>query len=176
MSENIQNGHSRRGLLGRGLVLAAGVVGLGAGAGAAKVATSDDEAVERIRLQGRNWTLQTPNRRPGERLVAGENGTVYGDLVDDDGTPVGQFYGSRTAIQANLGGPMDASSSLEHHTFRLEGGTLLGVGSVVNGESVFAITGGTGRYAGSRGTYVADQRLLELGGDGTAEFTIDLRA
>ncbi len=177
MSENTHNGQSRRGLLGRGLVLLAGAVGLGAGAGATKLATRDDEAsVERIRLQGRNWVLRTPNRRPGERLVAGEHGTVYGELVDDDGKAVGQFFGSRMAVQSSLAGPTDANGSLEHHTFRLEGGTLLGVGSVLDGESVFAITGGTGRYAGSRGTYVADQRLLELGGDGTAEFTIDLRA
>ena len=103
-------------------------------------------------LQGRNWVLRTPNRRPGERLVAGEHGTVYGELVDDDGKAVGEFFGSRMAVQSRLGGPTDANGSLEHHTFRLEGGTLLGVGSVLDGESVFAITGGTGRYAGSRGT------------------------
>lgn len=175
MSEHTHSGQSRRGLLGRGLVLLAGAVGLGAGAGATKLATGDDDA-NRIRLQGRNWILQTPDRRPGERLVAGERGTVYGDLVDANGKTVGQFYGSRMAAQSSPAGAVDADSSLELHTFRLEGGTLLGIGSMIAGESVFAIAGGTGRYAGSRGTYVAEQRLRELGGDGTAEFTIDLRA
>jgi hypothetical protein len=175
MSEHTHSGQSRRGLLGRGLVLLAGAVGLGAGAGATKLATKDDNA-DRIRLQGRNWMLQTPDRRPGERLVAGERGTVYGDLVDANGKTVGQFYGSRVAAQSSPAGSVDADSSLELHTFRLEGGTLLGIGSMIAGESVFAIAGGTGRYAGSRGTYVAEQRLRELGGDGTAEFTIDLRA
>jgi hypothetical protein len=178
MSENTHTGQSRRGLLGRGLVLLAGAVGVGAGAGATKLATrdSEDTAAGRIQLQGRNWILQTPDRRPGERLVAGERGTVYGDLVDASGKTVGQFYGSRMAAQSSPGGPVDADSSLELHTFRLEGGTLLGIGSMIAGESIFAIAGGTGRYAGSRGTYVAEQRLHELGGDGTAEFTIDLRA
>ena len=175
MSEHTHGGQSRRGLLGRGLVLLAGAVGLGAGAGATKLATDRSEATQ-IRLQGRNWILQTPDRLPGERLVAGERGTVYGDLVDADGKTVGQFYGSRVAAQANPAGSMDADSSLELHTFRLEGGTLLGIGSMIAGESIFAIAGGTGRYADSRGTYVAEQRLRELGGDGTAEFTIDLRA
>ena len=175
MSEHTHSGQSRRGLLGRGLVLLAGAVGLGAGAGATKLAT-DEDGGNRIRLQGRNWILQTPDRRPGERLVAGERGTVYGDLVDAAGKTVGQFYGSRVAAQSSPAGPVDADSSLEVHTFRLEGGTLLGIGSMIAGESVFAIAGGTGRYAGSRGTYVAEQRLRELGGDGTAEFTIDLKA
>jgi hypothetical protein len=175
MSEHTHSGQSRRGLLGRGLVLLAGAVGLGAGAGATKLATKEDGS-DRIRLQGRNWILQTPDRRPGERLVAGERGTVYGDLLDANGKTVGQFYGSRVAAQSSPAGPVDADSSLEVHTFRLEGGTLLGIGSMIAGESVFAIAGGTGRYAGSRGTYVAEQRLRELGGDGTAEFTIDLKA
>ena len=178
MSEHTQTGQSRRGLLGRGLVVLAGVVGIGAGAGATKLATRDDVGAQmgQIRLQGRNWILQTPDRRPGERLVAGERGTVYGELVDTKGMTVGQFYGSRMAAQSTPGGAVDADSSLELHTFRLEGGTLLGIGSMIAGESIFAIAGGTGRFAGSRGTYVAEQRLLELGGDGTAEFTIDLRA
>lgn len=178
MSEQTHSGQSRRGLLGRGLVLLAGAVGLGAGAGATKLATGDgaEAGTTRIELKGRNWILQTPNRRAGERLVAGERGTVYGDLVDHKGDPVGQFYGSRMAVQSSLGGPVDVDGSLELHTFRLDGGTLLGIGSMIAGESIFAIAGGTGRYAGSSGTYVATQRLRELGGDGTAEFTIDLRA
>lgn len=176
MSEQTHSGQSRRGLLGRGLVLLAGAVGLGAGAGAAKLATEKDEAAEQIRLRGRNWILQTPDRRAGERLVAGERGTVYGELVDERGKMVGRFYGSRMAVHSIPSEASAADGSLELHTFRLAGGTLLGIGSVIDGESVFTITGGTGRYAGSHGTYVANQRLRELGGDGTAEFTIDLRA
>ena len=89
---------------------------------------------------------------------------------------MGQFYGSRLAIQSGIEGPVAADGSMELHTFRLEGGTILGIGSTIAGESIFSIAGGTGRYAGSRGTYIAQQRLRELGGDGTAEFTIDLRA
>jgi hypothetical protein len=178
MSEQTHDGQSRRGLLGRGLVLLAGAVGLGAGAGATRLALDDGDSVDgsRITLRGRDWMLQTPDRRPGERLVAGERGTVYGRLVDEKERPVGRFYGSRMAVQSEFGGPADADGSLELHTFKLDGGTLLGIGSVIAGESIFTITGGTGRYAGARGSYVAQQRLRELGGDGTADFTIDLRA
>ena len=177
MSEHTTTGQSRRGLLGRGLVLLAGVVGVGAGAGATKlVAGNADETSGPVQLYGRNWLLQTPARKPGERLVPGEQGTVYGELVDARGKSVGQFYGSRMAIQSGVAGPIEADGSMELHTFRLEGGTILGIGSMIAGESIFSIAGGTGRYAGSRGTYIAQQRLRELGGDGTAEFTIDLRA
>ena len=177
MSEHINTGQSRRGLLGRGLVLLAGAVGIGAGAGATKLATRDaDESSGRVQLYGRNWLLQTPARKPGERLIPGEQGTVFGDLVDATGKPLGQFYGSRLAIQSGLAGRADADGSMELHTFRLEGGTILGIGSIIAGESIFTVAGGTGRYAGSRGTYIAQQRLRELGGDGTAEFIIDLKS
>jgi hypothetical protein len=177
MSEHTNNGQSRRGLLGRGLLVVAGAIGVGAGAGATKLATdSSAESPQRLQLYGRNWLLQTPARKQGERLVPGEHGTVHGELVDSKGKTVGQFYGSRLAIQSALPGSVAADGSMELHTFRLEGGTILGFGSTIAGESIFSIAGGTGRYAGSRGTYVAQQRLRELGGDGTAEFTIDLRA
>ena len=43
-------------------------------------------------------------------------------------------------------------------------------------EGSYAIVGGTGRYAGASGTYTARQSLRELGGDGTAEFTLNLTA
>jgi hypothetical protein len=182
MSENTTNGQSRRGLLGRGLILAAGAIGLGAGAAGTKLATDREERPaggtqlqpQQLRLTGRNWLLQTPERKPGERLVAGERGTVYGELLDERGVPAGSFYGSRMAVQSELGAS-GADGSLELHAFKLAGGTLLGIGAMIAGESVFTITGGTGRYAGAQGSYVADQRLRELGGNGTAEFTIDLR-
>ncbi|MCA1844417.1 MAG: hypothetical protein LC792_14755, partial [Actinobacteria bacterium] len=36
----------------------------------------------------------------------------------------------------------------------------------------FAVIGGTGRYAGARGSYAVRQGYRELGGDGTAEVTM----
>jgi hypothetical protein len=52
----------------------------------------------------------------------------------------------------------------------------MGMGSVEPGRHAFAVVGGTGRYAGARGAYVASQHLRELGGDGTAHFVLDLIA
>ena len=57
----------------------------------------------------------------------------------------------------------------------LQDGTIHGLGSVMRGaEGHFVILGGTGRYAGAQGSYVARQSARELGGDGTAEFRLTL--
>jgi hypothetical protein len=89
---------------------------------------------------------------------------------------MGSFVGSLVAVEAEGGGTERAGGTIEVHTFRLRDGSLLGMGSTIDGESVFSIVGGTGRYAGARGSYVAQQRLRELGGDGTALITLDLKA
>ena len=41
-------------------------------------------------------------------------------------------------------------------------------------ERSFAIVGGTGRYAGARGSYTADQDTYGLGGRGTAALKLRL--
>jgi hypothetical protein len=67
------------------------------------------------------------------------------------------------------------------HHFNLTDGTIIGMGTTQDfrdAESVHAILGGTGRYEGASGSYVARQSPLDLGGDGTAkfDFTITLRS
>ena len=39
---------------------------------------------------------------------------------------------------------------------------------------VFTILGGSGRYLGATGSYVAEQNPVETGGDGSARFTLTL--
>ena len=59
------------------------------------------------------------------------------------------------------------------HTFELTGGTILGMGSGPLREATYAVIGGTGRFQGAAGSYVARQHPRDLGGDGTAEFVLD---
>ena len=87
---------------------------------------------------------------------------------------LGQFFGSRLALQSTPGGHARADASVEVHTFVLPHGTIVGMGTAVLGDAVFAVVGGTGRYAGVKGSYVANQRLREQGGNGTAEFILTL--
>lgn len=171
------NGHSRRSLIGRGFVGLAAALGLGAGAGvtAARTSGGDEEAAPRtLRLDGRGWTLTTPGRRTGERVQPGDRSTVHGQLLDGNRV-VGSFIGSRQAAPSVSGG-LDADASLELHTFTLEGGTILGMGSALPGAGTFAIVGGSGTYANARGSYTAEQQSYELGGNGSASFVLTLTA
>ena len=167
------NGHNRRTMLKRGLVLAAGAFGVTAAGKEAQAATRT--VPNQLRLSGRNWRLSVPDRRPGEALRLGDVGAVYGDLFDGmKGSPFGQFFGSRLAIQSVPGGHALADGSVEVHTFVLPHGTIVGMGTAVFGDAIFAIVGGTGKYHGVTGSYVANQRLREQGGNGTAEFILTL--
>jgi len=169
------NGHNRRTLLKRGLVLAAGALGVTVAGKEAKAATRTGP--NQLRLHGTNWRLSVPDRQPGDSLRLGDHGAVYGDLLDrPNGKPLGQFYGSRLAIQSAPGGHARADASVEVHTFVLPQGTLIGMGTAVLGEAIFAIVGGTGIYAGAKASYSATQRLREHGGNGTADFVLNLKS
>jgi hypothetical protein len=87
------------------------------------------------------------------------------DIVDDNGNPIGVFWSAAVA-----GG----GSTTLFHTFQLDKGTLHGQGFGPLEEATFAVVGGTGAYKGARGQYVARQRPVAAGGDGSAEFVFDL--
>jgi hypothetical protein len=176
MGEEGNRTSSRRGVLGRGLMLAAGALGLGAARADASVKATpflSTNASEELRLFGRNFHLHAPDHRAGRVPAKGERHSTYGELMNRrNGKVVGQF--SSALLTQNS--PFAAGlSSLEIHTFALKDGTIHGLGAVARGaEGNFVILGGTGRYAGARGSYVARQNTRELGGNGTAEFHLTL--
>lgn len=173
----VREGQSRRSLLKRAFVLAGGAVGLSvAGKDANAAVLGGRGGDDGMRLYGQNWRLATPLRKPGEAIQPGDHGAVYGELLDGPkGKVLGQFYGSRLALQATPG-HVRADASVEVHTFVLRDGTIVGMGTSVLGRAVFAVVGGTGKYAGANGSYQATQRLREHGGNGTAEFILTLQA
>jgi hypothetical protein len=98
------------------------------------------------------------------RLITPDGGgpsSSSADIVDDNGNPIGSFWSAAVA-----GG----GSTTLFHTFQLDKGTLHGQGFGPLDEATFAVVGGTGAYEGARGQYVARQRPVAAGGDGTAEF------
>jgi len=82
-------------------------------------------------------------------------------LVDLSGRPAGSF----NSVVLPSGG-----DGVELHTFQLVGGTLLGMGRVGG----YAIVGGTGTFAGASGAYLFEHLITARGGDGSANFVIDL--
>src|SRR5512138_2165325 len=146
---------SRKGLLGRGLVIAAGALGIGAARqSAASGATLP--AITEIELHGRSVHLHAPGRRAGQVPGKGDRNTVYGELLD---RPKGRVVGHFTAAHLATDSPFAGASSLEIHTFALGDGTILGLGSAVRGApGEFVVLGGTGRYAGATGGYLAHVR------------------
>jgi hypothetical protein len=164
---------SRRSVLGRGLLLVAGAFGLGAAERPGSARAARKLGATQLRLYGQNFHLQAPSHRPGRIPASGERHSAYGELLDRrGGTVVGHF----TAAHLTHDSPFAAAvSSLEIHTFTLGDGTIHGIGSAVRGaDGEFLILGGTGRYAGIQGSYIARQGTRELGGNGTAEFRLTL--
>src|SRR3954447_14407120 len=167
---------SRRGLLGRGLMVAAGVVGLG---GAVRH-SSTTTAVRRpqpprteLQLYGRHLHLHTPTRRAGELPRKGDRHTAYAELLDGpEGSAVGHF----SAAHLSLDSPFAAASSLEIHTFDLAGGTIHGLGSAVRGaDGHFVVLCCTRKDPGATPSYAARRLPPHLGGNGTVEFRLTLR-
>lgn len=156
---------------------------IGAAAGASTL-RSRPAAGEPVRagamvLYGRHWHIDSRDIRKGQQPPAGVRMLVRGDLMDQPkgGRAVGQFFA--TYYRLNTPGKVAGlePGSLELHTFVFPDGTLIGSGvapAAHGSEAQFALVGGTGRFHGARGSYSARQNHLELGGDGTATFTLTL--
>jgi hypothetical protein len=166
---------TRAGALKRLGLLATGVLGGGiaisAARGSAEATTVATPAVKvrktrELRLYGRDWRLQRPGVEFGKLPEASDPAVPSGRIVDARERELGRF---RAATLQGIG-------AFHLHTFDLADGTILGIGANRLDDGSYAIVGGTGRYAGASGTYTARQFLRELGGDGTAEFTLNLTA
>ena len=171
---------SRRQVLKSSLALAAGALGFGAARKAIGTSGGSDppaappaggKAPKSLTLEGRDVHAASNGRPVGHGPAAGDRTALSGRLVDANGASVGDFFASSTAF----GSPVhNEISAVESHTFRLPDGTIHGMGTAdtQGGDAVFAIVGGTGRYLGARGSYTARHMPIELGGDGSAAFTM----
>jgi hypothetical protein len=167
---------TRGGALKRLALLAGGAAGLGAIGGKllghqaavpAAVPAAAGGKTKTVVLHGRNWRNAVHDAEHGKLPAATAARTPSGQIVDVRGRDLGLF---RAANLLGTGGV------LQLQTFDLFDGTIMGIGTAGIHENPFAIVGGTGRYVGVSGTYVAKQSPRELGGDGTAEFTLTLTA
>jgi hypothetical protein len=161
---------TRRSALRGGLMFLGGLVGLGGVRKAWSHSVSGERAA--FRVYARGLDSYSGDRRLGRAPARGEPLTARGELLNaPDGSRIGELQvATITLLGPGLASP--GAQAMEWHTFHLPGGTLIGSGtSGGSDDAEFAIVGGTGRYAGARGTYV---RRLPAGEEGLAEFVIDL--
>lgn len=154
-------GLSRRRLV-QALVVGAGVVGAAAtGRASAEEQVNGDRT---LTLTGRNFRTARLGAQAGKLPSEANVPATSGELVLADGA-AGRFVS--TTVPGSGG-------KFLLHSFDLGDGTLLGMGSGALHEGAFAVVGGTGRYAGASGAYIAHQSPRELGGDGSASFVFAL--
>lgn len=175
MNESAALSTTRKSLLARGALLIGGALGLGV-ARAEAASPHATGGPRSFKLYGRSWRVQAPGRRSGELPGQGERTSVFGELHrrSRGESKVGEFYSAAFATLAPFGPTPYAAGGLEMHTFNLEEGSILGLGSHFGEKGTYAVVGGTGVYHGARGSYIATQRPVGLGGNGTAEFAFDL--
>ena len=172
MATRIPNA-ARRSILKRGAIGAASVAAVAVAAGAAASpktavgATSTD--AQTLRFVGRGWHTDTKSM-PGK----GDQFSVYGELYEPSGERAGEFYSTNVGTDSPFQITGEGRGTFEIHTLSLAGGTIVGVGIGGGSERSFAIVGGTGKYAGARGSYLARQDTYGLGGDGKAEILLTL--
>ena len=169
---------TRRRALRDALLLVGGA--LGAGALSERITRRDAtaagaQAQEQFTLFGQGWTRFASDRLPGQVAQRGDRLTTEAQLFDRlDGHAVGVFYAAGFTVRhpATTGG----GSALELHTFELADGSIIGSGAAGSSgrTGVFAILGGTGRYHGATGSYVAEQGPFDGNGNGTARFSFTL--
>jgi len=169
----------RRTVLKRGLSLLGTTAALAAGgqtAGGASPAPSIPLRSGQLVLHGLRWRVASRDLKRGELPPEGVRMLTRGELVDapSTGRKVGDFFATYYRLSTPGKVAHHEPGSLELHTFIFADGTIVGSGVAsagANSEGHFAIVGGTGRYIGVTGAYVARQSHAELGGDGTAQFT-----
>jgi hypothetical protein len=156
-------GTTRRTVLTRGLAVAAGALGASViGTGVAMGAIPAAEPAT-LTLFVRDVRFRASAAKSGALHEARTPASPHGTLVDATGQAVGSFA---AGVLAGSGG------GLAVQRFTLTNGTLLGMGSGGLQGAEYAIVGGTGRYAGARGSYTTELISGARGRD--AAFEINL--
>ena len=164
---------TRRSMLKRAGLLIGAAAGIVAGREAFQSSDKPTNATESFTLSGRGWHIHSRDVARGRLPTGGERMLAYGNLHAVEGEErIGEFLATYFSMHQP-----GRFASLEHHTFNLVDGSIMGTGTTKAGLDTvdeFAIVGGTGRYAGARGTYTVRQSHHEFGGDGTATITFQV--
>ncbi|MGH2720603.1 MAG: hypothetical protein ACRDJO_03225, partial [Actinomycetota bacterium] len=156
--------HGRRNVLKGGVAMVAGLVGSAAAGSSllhplskrASASPAEHHEVHLV-LHGHRWQISNSGAA-GQLPTQGDRMTAFGSLsLEPRGPAIGEFHGTYTALRDPGQGSVRGIATLEHHTFVLDEGTILGAGvgtHQLEREDVFAIVGWSGRFAGARGSFV----------------------
>ena len=165
--------YARRSFLKKGLIgvgaTAAVLVGV---RGEARAAVSVPSGGGTLKLSGRGFHSFANDARIGAVPEKGDRYSVYGELLDVSGAVVGEFASTSVTLDSPFQLSGEGRGSLDTQTLTFRDGAIVGVGAGGGLTRSYAIVGGTGRFAGARGTYTATLSTYGLGGDGSAEFDI----
>jgi hypothetical protein len=165
---------ARRKLLRRGALGAASIAAVAVAAGATTTNNAARPSITgstTMRFLGRGFHVDATS---GKVPTKGERYSVYGELTNGVGEKVGEFFSQNVGVDSPFQLTGEGTGAFEIHTLSLNGGTIVGVGVGGGRERNFAIVGGTGKYTGARGSYLARQDTYGLGGDGKAEILLTL--
>lgn len=115
-------------------------------------------------------SLRSLNGRPGSNPPIGATFVATGDLASLAGDTAGEVHMVRTVVRSGLSVELTYS---DQHVFDLHDGRITGSGLSTRRPDLidgFAITGGTGRYEGVRGSYAMQYDDETMGGDGSVRF------
>lgn len=155
----------RRTLLQRGLLLVGGAFGFAA-IDAKHLDRKELETPSRpshpasqvLRVYTRCRQVHSPVLPGKENLNRSATLVRSGELLDGPaGKKVGDFHATCLCLESAFGLNPLAASNVELQTLKLEGGTIFGMGAGAASdvcEREHAVVGGTGRFAGARGSYV----------------------
>jgi hypothetical protein len=153
MTTTNSGGVSRRAFVTGVATAAAGAGVVVATAGAARAADSGEGPWT---WHGSDWRMVRPG---GSGVVPDRSAPASTEGVVTDGARSGSFRSVPLGGGAHL------------HLFTFDDGMLIGLGRGLS-DGAYAIVGGTGRFAGLSGAYVAQQTPATPGSEGTALFTI----
>jgi hypothetical protein len=174
---------SRRTLLQRGLVVLAGALGMRVTEGDARgepaplAPTVRPGGGRTLRLYGRQLRVQSHGQRPGQLPLW--SGQCHGrcELLDQPGgRRIGEFSATGFCPDSAAFSRGQAAGQVELQTLQVEGDHLFGIGPGgigAAGETAHAVLGGTGRFAGARGTYTIRGRGRSKA-ESQIEFVINL--
>ena len=159
-----KRGTGRRTVLQRGLALLAGGVAVATGGRAVRAEQPIAPKTEPDPQRGPVTLTLYARKRPLAALPGTSRG--YGEdpravtsgelLTAVDGQAIGAFHTNCFCMGAPHGPHTRDSSSLEFQVLEFKDGTLFGLGggAFASGTKAHAIVGGTGAFAGARGSYV----------------------